>query len=73
MPQHQQGSAHQAGLQHLALRQQQEASARPAVLVVQDLERARLAPAAADLEAHLVASGQAVVASVGPAEDSAGA
>jgi len=67
VPQHQQGSAHQAGVQHLALRQQQEASAAPAQVLVQhhQLERVRLGLAQADLEAHLVASGQAGVASAG--------
>ena len=75
MPQQQQqGSAPQAELQHLALRQQ-EASAAPAQVLVQhhQLERVRLGLAQADVEAHLVASGQAGVASAAAREDSAGA
>jgi len=73
--QQQQGLAHQAGVQHLALRQQQEASAAPAQVLVQhhQLERVRLGLAQADLEAHLVASGQAGVDSAAAREDSAGA
>ena len=64
--QQQQGSAPQAGVQHLALRQQED-SAVPVQVLVQhhQLERVRLGLAQADLEAHLVASGQAGAASAG--------
>ena len=58
--QRQQGSAHQAGLQHLALRHQVDSAGPVQALVqVQQLERARLgqavdsAAAEAGLEAHL--------------------
>lgn len=74
VPKQQQQPHHQAAAQHLALRQQQEDSGqRPAVLVVQDLERVRLGQRQQQADsAVLQAALEAHLASVARREDSAG-